>query len=349
LLATLFFFALLEGGVFHSGLYARLIEPESTTGQMEFTIENEIRRPKLDPNQILAIGHSRQALMPRIANEMHTGYTFALAGLGGTTPRDWFYTLRAVDPHAHNYAAILIPEDDYNEPDDEDQADRESDLHYLIARLRMKDLLDFPWTYDSAKERWIAFEGIVLKGTVYKTDFQAFLEHPLDRLKKVAFYRKGSAGWAYGYDGDARTLAGLQIDWVDRIMVFPANLPLQDQQRIKGELFKDYPPNRGREAAYRMYWYQRILDHYKNSRTRIFFIRVPRAPTHPPEEPVNPNSAVRRLASNPHVVVLDEHMLDSIESPELFWDGIHLNREGQVRFTHTVANAMCKVLGPPGA
>ena len=89
--------------------------------------------------------------------------TFATIGLGGTTPRTWYYALRAVDPHAHNYAAILIPTDDYNEPDSwEDHADRDSDLHYLIARLRLRDLQDFPWTYPSAKLRWTALEGIVL-------------------------------------------------------------------------------------------------------------------------------------------------------------------------------------------
>ena len=119
LFAAVVIFAGLEGLIFHSGLYARIIEPDSTTGFMEVQIQNEIRRPKPDRNQVLAVGHSRMALLPRIENEKKpgTGYTFATIGLGGTTPRTWYYALRAVDPDAHNYAAILIPEDDYNEPD----------------------------------------------------------------------------------------------------------------------------------------------------------------------------------------------------------------------------------------
>jgi len=86
LFATVLIFAGLEGAIFHSGLYARIIEPDSTTGGMELQIQNEIRRPKPDRNQVLAVGHSRMALMPRIANEMQpaTGYTFATIGLGGT-------------------------------------------------------------------------------------------------------------------------------------------------------------------------------------------------------------------------------------------------------------------------
>jgi len=248
LIATVLIFAGLEGLIFHSGLYARIIEPDSTTGFMELQIQNEIRRPKPNRNQVLAVGHSRMALLPRIANEMQpgTGYTFATIGLGGTTPRTWFYALRAVDPHAHNYAAILIPEDDYNEPDMwEDQSDRESDLHYVIARLRLRDLREFPWTYKSADRKWAAFEGIVLKGTVYKQDFQEFLDHPLARIAKAQYYRHDSAGWYYGFGGDARTLAGLEIDWAHKTARFPPSVPEAEQKRIAGNCSRTNHPIEG--------------------------------------------------------------------------------------------------------
>ncbi len=350
LIATVLIFAGLEGLIFHSGLYARIVEPDSTTGFMELQIENEIRRPKPNRSQVLAVGHSRMALLPRIANEMQpgTGYTFATIGLGGTTPRTWFYALRAVDPHAHNYAAILIPEDDYNEPDMwEDESDRESDLHYVIARLGLRDLLDFPWTYKRAKLRWAAFEGILLKGAVYKQDFQEFLDHPLARIAKAQYYRHDSAGWYYGFGGDARTLAGLEIDWAHKTARFPAGVPEAEQKRIAGELFSEQPPDQGHETAYRLYWYGRILDYYGGSGTRIFFLRVPRAPVSPPEVPPKLNSSVRQLAGRTDVIVLDEHLLDSLERPELFWDSMHLNREGQIRFTEIIATEVRKALGPP--
>lgn len=351
LLATVVIFAGLEGLIFHSGLYARIIEPDSTTGFMEVQIQNEIRRPKLDHNQVLAVGHSRQALLPRIENEKKpgTGYTFATIGLGGTTPRTWYYALRAVDPHAHNYAAILIPEDDYNEADTwEDESERESDLHYLISRLRLRDLRDYPWTYKSATRRWTALEGIVLKGTVYRQDFQEFLDHPLARIAKAEYYRHDSAGWYYGFGGDARSLAGLEIDWTRRTAShFPVAVPEAEQKRIIAELFPGFPPDSGREVAYRLYWYRKILDYYHGSGTKIFFLRVPRAPTSPPEVPPNPNSAVRQLAGQPDVIVLDEHLLDPLERPELFWDALHVNREGMIRFTEIVAAEVRKALGPP--
>ncbi len=349
-MAAVLIFACLEGAIFHSGLYARILEPESTTGRMELLIENEIRRPKPNRNQVLAVGHSRQALMPRIANQMQpaTGYTFASIGIGGTTPRTWYYELRAVDPHAHNYAAILIPEDDYNEPDSwEDQADRESDTHYIIARLRLRDLREFPWTFHSASLRWATFEGIVLKGTIYKRDFQDFLEHPLERIEKVPFYRRESAGWYYDYGGEAKTLAGTEIDWAHKTARFPSSVPEAEQKRIAGELFGDRPPDQGHETAYRLFWYRKILDFYRSSGTKIFFLRVPRAPVSPPEVAPKLTSAVRQIAGEPDVVVLDEHLLDSLERPDMLWDSMHLNREGQIRFTEIVASEVRKALGPP--
>jgi hypothetical protein len=350
LLAAALFYAGLEGLFFHSGLYARILEPDSTTGRLEIKIDNEIRRPKPDRNQVLAVGHSRMALLPKVADEMkpRTGYTFATIWLGGTTPRTWYYTLRAVDPHAHNYAAILIPEDDYNEPDSwADSAESESDLHYLIARLRMRDLLDFPWTYTSGRLRWTAFEGIALKGMVYRQDFQEFLNHPLERIEKAQLYRRDSAGWYYDAEGGDNSLAGLEIDWAKKVARFPPGVPDAERKRIEGELFQDHPPDAGRETAYRLYWFGRILERYRGSRTKIIFLRVPRAPVSPPEVPPKLNSAVRQLAGRPEAIVLDEHLLDSLERPELLWDSMHLNREGLIRFTQMLVTEVRRKLGPP--
>ncbi len=164
---------------------------------MEVQLRNEIRRPKPNRNQVLAVGHSRMSLLPRVVNEGKpgTGYTFASIGLGGATPRDWYYELRAVDPTARAYAAILLPSDDYNETDTYDyHSEREADLHYVLARLELRDLLEFPWTYHGPKLRWITFRGIILKGLVYKRDFQEFLDHPLQRIAKARYVRL-RLGW----------------------------------------------------------------------------------------------------------------------------------------------------------
>jgi hypothetical protein len=350
ILAIIFFFAALEGILFHTGLYSSIVEPDSTTGFMEIQLRDEIRRPKHDRNQVLAVGHSRMSLLPRVVNEEKpgTGYTFGTIGLGGTTPRSWYYALRAVDPDAHNYAAIVIPSDDYNDPDSYDyQSERETDLHYLIARLSLQDLLEFPWTYQNKKLQWTIVRGMTLKGTIYKRDFLDFLDHPIGRIAKARYYERESAGWQYGYGGVNESLTGLQIDWQHKTIQFPDRIPASRRQDVENELFPTLPPDQGRETAYLRYWYGRMIDYYRGSGTKLIFMRVPRAPTSPPDAPPKPNSAVRQIASQPDVIVLDERLFNQLEHPDLFWDGWHLNRDGMEQFSRLLATQVRRVLGPP--
>jgi hypothetical protein len=349
-LVAILCFAALEGILFHTGLYSSIIEPDSTTGFMELRLRNEIRRPKPNRNQVLAVGHSRMALLPRIVNQDRpgTGYTFASIGVGGATPRIWYYSLRAVDPTAHTYAAIVIPSDDFNEPDNYDyQSEREGDLHYLLARLELRDLVEFPWTYPNTTLQWAAFRGIILKGFVYKRDFQEFLAHPLQRIAKVRYVDSNSAGWYYGYSGIDESLAGLRIDWQHKTMQFPDRVPEGQRKQIEDLLFPTLPPDQGRETAYLRYWYGRIIAYYRGSGTKLIFMRVPRAPTSPPDPAPKLNSAVRQIASEPDVIVLDEHLFDQLEHPDLFLDAWHLNRQGMEAFSRLLATEVRRVLDPP--
>jgi hypothetical protein len=349
-LAAILCFGALEGILFHTGLYSSIIEPVSTTGYMELYLRAEVRRPKPNRNQVLAVGHSRMALLPRVVNEEKpgTGYTFASIGLGGTTPRIWYYALRAVDPTAHTYAAIVIPTDDFNEPDTADyQSEREADLHYLLARLELRDLMDFPWTYPNKKLQWAVFRGIILKGFVYKRDFLEFLDHPLARIAKAHFYARESAGWYYSFGGTDANLAGLRIDWQHQTMQFPDRIPESERKEIEGTVFPTLPPDAGRQTAYLRYWYGKIIEHYRSSGTKLIFMRVPRAPTSPPDPAPKLNSAIRQIASEPNVIVLNEHFFDQLEHPDLFWDAQHLNRPGMEAFSRILAAEVRRVLGPP--
>ncbi|HLJ17867.1 MAG TPA: hypothetical protein VKV15_25445 [Bryobacteraceae bacterium] len=348
IVATVFFFAAFEGLFFHTSLYPSILEPDSTTGGMELELRDEIQRVKRDRNQVVAVGDSRMALLPRIANEMNTGYTFATVSLGGVPPRCWYYELRAIDPSAHEYSAILIPSGDYDEPDEYDKlGERELDLHYILARLELKDLFDFPWTYQSNRLKWVTFRGILLKGFVYKRDFEDFLLHSLDRFAKVRLYNETWAGSEYGYHGPADSLKGLRIDWQNKKVYYPDNITKAQRAFIEGTLFRQHPPDTGVQTAYYRYWYHRILNRYKGSRTKLIFLPEPRAPVPPPPHPPKLTSAVRQMASEPNAIVLDAHLFDSLERPDLFIDALHLNGPGTEEFSRILATEVRRVLGPP--
>ena len=350
ILATLLCFGGLEGLLFHTNLYPSILEPGSSTGAMETQLRNELQRSKEGQQQVLAVGNSRMALLPRVANELKpsTGYRFASIGLGGATPRDWYYELRAVDPTARRYAAIIFNSDDYCEPDTfENLNDRESDIHYLIAQLRLSDLTDFPWTFEDYKLKWAAFAKILFKGYVYRRDFLDFLSHSKARIAAVRLSNASSAGWFYDYRGSEHSLAGLQIDYTRKVAQYPARFTADQRRLIQEVLLSAGPPDDGHLTAYLKRWYGRIIAHYRDSSTKLIFLQVPRAPVPPPERPPKLNSAIRQIASDRNVIVLDEHLFEPLERPELFDDALHLNGEGLQRFSVILAREVRRVLGPP--
>jgi hypothetical protein len=288
-------------------------------------------------------------ILPRMANEHNVGYWFASIAIGGSTPRCWYYFLRDTDPTARRYAAVVVPVNDYDLRDVPDNlADRLLDVNFVIGHLRVGDLPEFSGSYPNRASRWTAFRDGLIKGLVYKRDFQEFLLHPAARLENVRIVREGSADWAYNFVPENHSLAGLTVDWAARKIHFPDGLTEPQRNFVSDILFRPEVPQTGANAAYHRYWYGRILDHYRGSGTKLIFIRLPRAPALPPDlPPPVPSSPLRALAVQPDVVLLDEHRFDELERPELFGDPLHLNGEGILRFSRILAEEARRILGPP--
>ncbi len=283
-------FAGVEGLIFHTGLYARIIRPDSSTGLLETLLDNEARRPRDENPQILGIGDSRMALVPRVANQYtdQTGLTFATIGAAGTTPRCWYYMLRDADPEANRYAAIVIALESYDDGETwETYADRESDLHYLIARLRWSDLAEFSSSYHDPKLRREAYRGILFKGLVYKRDFEDFLLHPEARLKYAEQSRRDSHSWFYDYVGTSDSLKDVRVDFAARKITVPPGTPPDRLQIFQSRFLDPMPPQDGRQSAYMHYWMGRIYDLYRGSKTRLVCLvrRLPRGGYVRPDQP----------------------------------------------------------------
>ena len=349
LLGSLLGFFLIETLVFHTGFYASILYPDSSAGGVEALLGNEKRRIAGDRKQVLAIGDSRmQGFLPRYANELkpETGYTFATIALGGTTPRVWYYMLRDVDPSRRRYAAILLPVEDYDDAETwEDHANRATDLYYLIPLLRWSDLWEFSRSYRGASLRWDAARGILLKGFIYKTDFQDFLRNPVARVRYAGLVRRESAGWYYGYVGVPGDVAGVAIDWKARTVTAPSNFTPAQTRQFQIHFLDIPPPPSGRRSAYLKYWFGKIYDLYRGSGTRIIIIRLPRGPfVRPDQPPFNPRSSVRELAARPGVILDREHFFDSLERPELFQDPAHFNARGSAEFSPMLARRVRQLL-----
>jgi lysophospholipase L1-like esterase len=185
---------------------------------------------------------------------------------------------------------------------------------------------------------------------VYQRDIQEFLSHPLKRIQAVRLNNEGYPTWTWNYEETPRTMVGLQIDWSAWKVVFPPGADQNQIDTVKAFLMYPVAPQTGRFAAYRRQWFGKIIDRYRGSPTKIVFVRLARGPIPRPGNLVRKkSSSIREFARRPNVLLMPEHAFDSLEHPEFYKDGMHLNREGAARFSTMLAEEVAKLLGPPSA
>jgi len=352
LIACLLLFGL-DALLFRTHMYSSILEPDSSAGLLELILWREKRaQHTAGDNLVVTLGNSRMGYVPKVVDlrPRQTGYVVRTAGVAGSDPRAWYYMLRDLDPTARRYRAIVFGIDDY---DDEDEAFHPDDdiraLHYCIARLRLGDAIEFAQSFHSREIQWEAFRGAVLKGIALQSDLQAFLSHPLKRIAYIRLCHQGWPDWTYNYVETSRNMAGLQIDWSTLTAMYPPGMTQEQKDTVRGWLLHEPNPQTGRLAHFLRTWLGRIAGRYRESRTKIIFVRLPRGPIPRPDYLVKKrSSSIRELASRPNVILVDEQFFDCLEHPELFKDALHLNRDGVERFSTMLADEVARVLGPPG-
>ena len=332
---------LLDAAVFRTRFYPPVVDPESTTGRLEMMQEMETHRQPSKQFQVLAFGDSRMGFLPHLVNETgaDSQIEFASVAVPGSSPRCWSYQLRDLDPDANRYRALILPVDDY---DDEDQmvdpSDLAADLNYLIGRLRFPDVFEFATSFSRWDLRWAALRGSLLKSTVYKSDFQAFLLAPAERRYKVQLFRSDYASWYRGFAGDDINLDGLQMNWETGTITLPPGTTPAQERVLRDVFLRPVAEQTGRLAIYRRRWFGRIIDRYRGTATQVIFFRLPRGPIPRPDGMVRKrSSSIRELASRANVMLLDEQTFESLESTSLFKDPLHLNSEGMRLFSQMLA------------
>lgn len=336
--------------LFRTNLYRSILEPDSSTGTFELTLFREQEFQKRHPNDRLVVtfGDSRFAYLPRLANEItaESGLVLRHAGIGGSDARTWYYMLRELDPTASRYRAVVFGVTDY---DDEDEPlnpllDIRA-LHYVIARLTWADVVPFALSFPDRHLRWEALRGAVLKGIVLQTDIHDFLTHPKERIHKAKVYRRFYDEWTYGFVETDKTVEGLAIDWKNWTVQYPPGADENVRSTVEANLMRRDDPPDGHMYKFRSEWFGRMIDRYRNSRTKVIFVRLPRGPIARPEGLVQkPTHSIRDFASRSNVLLAGEHIFEPLEQPALFKDGDHLNRAGIARFSPMLAREIARLL-----
>jgi hypothetical protein len=111
LVAAFALFALIDVLAFRTPLYRSVLDPASTTGSFESAITQFRDFPGRPSRDVLVLGDSRiySGLDPQAAGAAAGGLRFLNGGVPGTTPRCWPFFVRAIDPAATRFAAVVIP------------------------------------------------------------------------------------------------------------------------------------------------------------------------------------------------------------------------------------------------
>ncbi len=344
---------LFDALVFRLSPYTNYVEPDSSTGLFELILRRELNAQKwYGSNLAVTFGDSRMAYYTRVSEAVsgRTGLILRNAGIAGSDARTWYYMLRELDPKRERYRAVILSVPDYG---DEDLAfDPLIDLraiHYAAVHLRFTDIPEIVGSYGTWATRWEAFRGTALRGMTFQADLLAFLANPSKRIDYVNLSNRGYPTWTRDYSETKRSMAGLQIDYSTLKAVMPPDADDNQKDTVKNVLLRTPVPQTGNLARFRRQWMGKIVDMYAGSHTPVIFVRLARGPIPRPDSLEQAQtSTVREFTQRPNVFMVDEHAFDSLERPELFKDGLHLNDDGCNRFSVMLSEEVSRVLASHG-
>jgi hypothetical protein len=347
-ISTLAIFLIVEATLFRLPWYYQYLQPSSSTGQVELNLYWLRHFRPANVREVLAIGDSRMAegFSPWVATVLSGDQRlyFWNASVGGTTPRVWYYQLRDIDPHRDRFHAIVIGLDHYSDEAEYDSMpNRILDLNYAVGRLRIGDIWTFSSSLRTREYQQVALVGAAFKGTVLRSDIHEFLEDVPKRVKLTKDARQSGLIYSRNYDGRKEDLHGLSVNWQTGKITFPPGLDADTMSILAGRLMPILPPQVGELTRYRKRWLGRILNEYRNSSTRILFIEMPRGPLQMGSRKV-PAAFLDEARQQTNVTVLDAAAFHELETPETFFDALHLNGHGRDLFSVRLGELVRQVL-----
>jgi hypothetical protein len=195
-----------------------------------------------------------------------------------------------------------------------------------------------------------ALAGCLFKGIPLRRDAQEFLLNVSGRIKRSKEWHNKGLFYTTDYLGREESLEGLSGDFAQRTIIYPAGVDEQRRSSIEAMVMPAPAPQTGETTRYRELWLGRILDLYKDSPTHIIFFELPRAPLPRPEDRV-PAIYLQSALKRPRVAALPRNTFRDLERPDVFFDGLHLNRVGRGIFSTRIAQTIPPMIGiqTPGA
>ncbi len=346
--AALAIFAVLGVLAFRTGLYRRMLDPSSSTGSFEAAIR-QLEKFRSDPRRdVLVLGDSRvySGLDPGVASLAGGDLRFLNGGVPGTTPRCWPFFVRAIDPAASRFRAVVIAVDTYADDDSAigslDGDDRPMDLRYVVFQTRLRDLPKLAGSFSDPRERVEHGIDLFLRGPELREDFQAFAADPAARLAAIAQARGASTYAPLAAHPRSETLRGLHVDFASGGITYPAGMSNDERAAIATQVLHVPSPSPS-YARYREQWLEPIVAKYESAGVPVVFVRIPTRPVHRSSDQF-PSGSLLAVSLDQHARLLPARKYIALERPELFADEDHLNREGSLRFSRLLGTDVAAIL-----
>jgi alginate O-acetyltransferase complex protein AlgI len=342
-------FGLANVAAFRTNLYRAVLDPASSTGSFESAIA-QFRAFRADPStDVLVLGDSRiySGLDPAAAATaagMHL--RFLNAGVPGTTPRCWPFFVRAIDPRADRFKAVVIPVDTYADDDSAigslDGDDRPMDLRYVVFQTRLSDLPKLAGSFSDPRERVEHGIDLFLRGPELRDDVQNLLADPPARAAALAKARADPLYDPLGAHPRPESLAGLSVDFSAKRLRYPSGLSDDQHRAIGQQVLAEGKPSAS-YALYRRQWLEPIAARYRAAGVRVIFVRIPTRPAHRVASQ-DPSGSLVAIAQSQDAALLPAAPYIALERPELFADEDHLNRTGSLQFSRLLGRDVADVL-----
>ncbi len=341
LLAALLILVVVNLIFFSSSFYSKVFLPDSAAGQVTLMVNAEKTRVNPDPNSDTAIilGDSRLAEGFSAKQASLVTRPFGLeivnAAIPSTTPRCWYYFLSKIDPKKDKFNYIVMGLPSLTKLTSEDLQDRILDLDYIAPIVSKSDIIDVANTFRTIDSKVSAFRMLLMPGFVYKYDVQDLFIHPKDRLNKI-IHPYVSIGWSHNYDysGRPETLEGVKWDEDRKNVVYPETYPVEKRDFIQTYVKNlEQVPN-GTNLDYYVYWLSRISERYRQTNTKIIVFQLPSGPLPTTPKDASAFPEILELKNKfKNIVILPASQFANLESPELFFDYLHLNSTGRSKLT----------------
>jgi len=342
-------FVCLDGVIFHTGLYASILAPDSYAGRVAVLTRAEEERPASGLKEVLVLGDSRMAegFSTKMADELGSaaGLKFITLAEPASTANTWYYMLRKVDPSARRYWAVVVPYGVGYEPTSAESLR----ISMAAPLLRYGDCFTFASAFQQWSGRFRAFTACILRGSAYQGDVADLLAHPIKRVKRIQ--REPAMVHARViYRGRDYDMVGTSYDPTTGQMTFPPRLTEAQREAIRKSLLQPSQSEMQYSLRLQRDWIPRILNRYSKSPTAIVLTPVPRGPF-----AELPAFSVAQRAGFPEVMVvhrtvlsLPQQTFEFLEKPDYYFDAFHLNAKGRQRFTEKLVTELVAHLGAAG-